>query len=99
VQLTPGERALLEESARIANASSLSAYVRRLCLRDLAVTTATHARSNAAARELAWQLSAIGNNLNQLARMANTTGALPARSELLATTALLKAALARVIAL
>ena len=100
VQLTTTERAQLENGARDAGASSLSAYVRTLTLRRLAepgIVAGT--RQNPDARKLAYELSAIGNNLNQLTHIANIRGDVPARDELRAMTGLLKAAFARVIAL
>jgi hypothetical protein len=45
------------------------------------------------------ELTAIGNNLNQLARLANTHRAAPQHHELKATTDLLKAAINRVLCL
>ena len=100
VQLTPAERAEIETAAGRAGVMSLSAFARLLLFRRLAQTELPSSPSrNPDARKLAYELSAIGNNLNQLARIANTTGAVAAADELCATTRLLKAAIARVIAL
>ena len=100
VQLTPGERAELETAAAGAGSTSLSAYVRTLCLRRLGdAPRVAGARSNPDARWLFYELNAIGNNLNQLTRIANTHRALPAADELRAITSLVRAAIARVIAL
>jgi len=98
-QLTPTERALIEKAAEDAGAR-LSEYVRELCLRrSTAAAVVAGARRNPEARELMRELTAIGNNLNQLARVANTVQAVPQLDELHLTTGLLKAALARVITL
>jgi hypothetical protein len=99
LQLTPAERAQLENGATEAGIH-LSQYVRELCLRrsaDAPVVAGT--KRNPDARTLAHQLTAIGNNLNQLARIANSTKAVSQLQELQRTMAVLKAALARVIAL
>jgi uncharacterized protein (DUF1778 family) len=98
-QLTPSERALIEEAATNAGAR-LSEYVRELCLRrSTAASVVAGARRNPEARALVRELTAIGNNLNQLTRLANTVQAIPHLHELHLTTGLLKAALARAIAL
>ncbi len=100
VQLTPGERAELERAAHEAGEASLSSFVRMLCLRRPHGTgRVAGTRRNPDARALAGELSAIGNNLNQLTRIANTTGDTPALADLRAIIAALKAAFARVIAL
>jgi hypothetical protein len=57
------------------------------------------ARRNPEAKRLMYELSAIGNNLNQLARVANTVHAAPQEHELKAMIEILKAAMARVLAL
>lgn len=100
VQLTPGERAQLESASRRAGSASLSAHVRSLCLRRAAefeVTAST--RRNPEALKLAFELNAIGNNLNQLAKVAHTTKAIAALTELCSVIRALKAAIARVVAL
>ena len=100
IQLTCGEHALLKDAAREAGAASLSAHVRALCLRRLADSElVARTRRNPDARYLTYQLSALGNNLNQLARIANTTGQVRTIEDLEATTALLRLAIARVIEL
>jgi len=98
VQLTPSEQAELKTAAEQQGAT-LSAYVRELCLRrSQAVVAAT--RRNPEAKALADELRAIGINLNQLARYANTTGDLAGRAdELNDSLRDLKAATARVLAL
>ena len=98
-QLTPTERAELERAAEAAG-THLSQYVRELCLRragDAAVVAGT--KRNPEARALAHELTAIGNNLNQLARIANSTKAMPDLHELRRTIGVLKTALTRVIEL
>ncbi len=98
-QLTPGERAELETAAAEAGLS-LSHFVRVLCLRRVPEAGAiAGTRRNPDARLLAHELSAIGNNLNQLTRIANTTQTVPLTVELHATIGLLKAAFARVVEL
>jgi hypothetical protein len=99
LQLTPSERAELETAAAEAG-THLSQYVRELCLRrSRGGPVAARTKRNPEARSLLRQLTAIGNNLNQLARLANTSRALPHLHELRLTTGFLKAALERVIAL
>lgn len=99
VQLTPSERAELAVAAEEAGAS-LSQYVRELCLRrTIEAATVGGARRNPEAKRLLHELSAIGNNLNQLARVANTTHRAPQEDELKATIGILKAAMARVLSL
>jgi hypothetical protein len=99
VQLTPSERANLALAAAEAGAS-LSQYVRELCLRRTAeAATVGGARRNPVAKRLLFELSAIGNNLNQLARVANTTRHAPQEGELKATIEVLKAAMQRVLSL
>lgn len=99
VQLTPTERAELEFAAAEAGAR-LSQYIRELCLRRAAdAAVVGGARRNPEAKRLMHELSAIGNNLNQLARVANTSRAAPQHEELKAAIAVLKAAMARVLSL
>ena len=100
VQLTPSERAALKAAAEEAGAASLSAFVRTLCLRrlgDPVIVAGT--RRNPEIRKLTFELCAIGNNLNQLTRIAHTIRAMPAMAELGEVLGLLKAAIARVLAL
>lgn len=100
MQLTPGERAQLEAGAHQTGSPSLSAFVRVLCLRRVPeAAMLAGIRQNPDAKKLAFELHAIGKNLNQLAHIANATGAVSAENELRATIGLLKAAIARVIAL
>jgi hypothetical protein len=99
LQLTPSERVELEAGA-VAAGTSLSQYVRELCLRRAgAGTVVAQTKRNPEAKELAHQISAIGNNLNQLARVANSTKTMPAMTELRIATGFLKTALRRVIEL
>ena len=82
VQLTPSERRELEDAAKGQGAPTLSAFARELLFRRAAaVVAATRRNPEAAAllRELrtnGLELSANGNNLNQIARHLNTTGEL-----------------------
>jgi uncharacterized protein (DUF1778 family) len=99
LQLTPSERAELEAGADAAG-TSLSQYVRDLCLRRAgAGTVVAQTRRNPEARTLAYELKAIGNNLNQLAVVANSTKAMPALMDLRLVSGFLKTALLRVIEL
>ena len=99
VQLTPTERAELDAAAAHVGARP-SQYVRELCFRRTAeAATVGGARRNPEAKLLLFELSAVGNNLNQLARIANTTRRAPQEAELRATIEVLKAAMARVLAL
>ncbi len=97
VQLTPSERQALAAAAENAG-TTLSQYVRELCLRRSESGATAGVRRNPEAKALMRQLSAIGNNLNQLSRRANTHGVVPGEDALLETLDLLKAAMARVIA-
>ena len=100
VQLTPGERVEIEAAAASAGVASLSAFARCLFFRrPFEAGSAAATRGNPDAKRLAGELKAIGNNLNQLTHLAHRTGAVAAEDELRATTSLLKAAIARVIAL
>ncbi len=99
LHLTPSERAELEEGAAAAG-THLSQYVRELCLhRSGAGTVVARTKRNPEARALMHELTAIGNNLNQLARIANATKAMPAMHVLRMTADFLKTALIRVIEL
>ena len=100
VQLTPGERAELEAAAASAGVASLSAFARfRLFRRPGEAHPAAATRRNPDATCLARELNAIGNNLNQLTHLAHRTGNVAAEDDLRATICLLKAAIARTIAL
>ena len=98
VQLTPSERAALEKDAE-GRGASLSQLARELCLRRPSSTSPVVAgtRRDPQARAIVQELTAIGNNLNQLAKLANTNKAAPQHQELKSTTDMLKAALQRVI--
>ena len=80
LKLTPEERAELSDAAKGQGAPTLSAYARELLFRRSAVVVAATRRNPEAAallRELrtnGLELSANGNNLNQIARHLNTTG-------------------------
>jgi hypothetical protein len=97
VKLTPAERQELEAAAA-ARGEGLSEYIRELCFRRSAPAVGGVSR-NADARALAHELSRVGNNLNQLARIANTNKATPHLYELKMLTGLVKVALQRVIEL
>lgn len=97
LQLTPSERAELEAAAEQQGAT-LSQFSRELLFRRAAAIVAA-TRRNPEAKRLADELNAIGNNLNQLARIANTTGELRHAGELQNIATLLKQAISRVLAL
>src|ERR1051325_866899 len=96
--VTPSERDELEAAAARQGASSISAYARELLFRRAAVVVAG-TRRNPEAQALMRELSAIGNNLNQIARHLNTTGDLRDWGELREAMSMHKEAISRVIAL
>ena len=99
VQLTPSEREALLKAAAKAGAS-LSQHARELCLRrSAAAQIVAGTRRSPEAKALMNELTAIGNNVNQLTRIANTTKSMTQEKELKATTQLLKAALSHVLTL
>ena len=75
VQLTPTERAILEQRAQTTGLS-LSEFARIVLLSDLKAP-APSARDPQAIRALAVEITRVGNNVNQLAKIANETRALP----------------------
>jgi hypothetical protein len=97
IQLTPSERADLDSAAALQGAN-VSDYSRELLFRRSAAIVAG-TRRNPEAATLARELSALGNNLNQIARHANTTGELRDVEILEELLDLIKHALSRVIAL
>jgi hypothetical protein len=99
VQLTPTERAELDAAAAAAG-TGLGQYVRELCLRR-SPTPAMEAgaRRNPEAKRLMNELSWIGNNLNQIARVANTSRTALQLDELKRTIEVLKATMAHVLSL
>ena len=98
-QLTPSEREQIEKAATEAGAR-LSEYVRELCLRRLTAAPVVAGTSrNPTAHALMRELTAIGNNLNQLTRIANIQQDLPHIEDLKTTTRTVKDAMARVLAL
>jgi DNA transposition AAA+ family ATPase len=98
-QLTPTERKQIEIAAETSGAT-LSEYARELCLRRSTVPAImAGVRRNPEARALMREISAIGNNLNQLARVANTAKAVPQLQTLQRTTDAIKAAMTRVLEL
>ena len=103
VPLTPSERAALEQAAKASSARSLSEHARDLCLRRTSPTSPSPNPSrpsrNDQAAALARELFDIGHNLNQLTKRAHIDQATPQIEDLKATTAQIKAAVARVMAL
>jgi hypothetical protein len=97
VQFTPSERALLEERAR-QNGAQLGEYIRDQCFRRGGEAPVVGGvRRNPDAKRIADELNAIGNNLNQLAHVANATGDLRRAGMLDAAIEHLVTALSRVI--
>jgi hypothetical protein len=98
-QLTPSERAKLEAAAKEAG-GTISQHARELCLRRSGETrTVAGTRRHPVTHELVSELSAIGNNVNQLSKHCNTAETAPQLQELQETMGILKAALAKVLAL
>jgi hypothetical protein len=99
VQLTPSQRQQIREDAA-ARGARLSDYVReRLFRRAGESIVVAGVRRNPDAKALADEIRRVGNNLNQLAHHANAQDLLAEVRDLRAVTALVKAALERVIAL
>jgi hypothetical protein len=99
VQLAPSERQRLEANAA-REGKALSDYVRQLCLRRGGkAPVVAGARRNPQAKLLADELRSIGNNLNQLTRLANQTGELRRQAELTVVIDHLVTAMDRVIRL
>lgn len=95
IQLTPTERAALDAAAAQAGALP-SSYAREMLFRrSAAVVAATRRHPQSAA--LMRELSAIGNNLNQLAHQANAAGYVRSEDALLAALDLHRQAIARVL--
>jgi Bacterial mobilisation protein (MobC) len=97
VKFTADEKAELRRRAK-ASGNRVSDFV-RLVLLDPLKAPAPAARDPAAIRTLAFQLSKIGTNQNQLAHIANESRALPQEAELRRVSALIVAALEKVMAL
>ena len=104
VKLTSSERAELEDAAKGQGAPNLSTFARELLFRrSAAVVAATRRNPEAKAimealNAVAFELSAIGNNVNQIARHVNTTGELGAWDDLRGALELIEKAEARHIA-
>jgi hypothetical protein len=99
LQLTPSQRQELGAAAA-AQGARLSDYVReQLFRRGGKPIVAAGVRRNPEAKALLDELRRIGNNLNQVAHHANSTGSFAERREIYDTITQLKAAMARVIAL
>jgi hypothetical protein len=96
VQVTRTQKTEITARAK-KTGNRVSDYARTVLLSDLKAP-ALPARDPAADRALAFQLSKIGTNLNQLAHIANETRALSHLAEFRALAAEIKAALAKVAA-
>jgi hypothetical protein len=95
--VTPSERAEIDARAESVGLS-LSVFARIVMLSDLK-KPAPPAYDREALRTLAFQISKIGTNLNQLAHHANATGSMPDKQTLDEVTEKIIAALDRVISL
>lgn len=80
LHLTPSERAELERRAASVG-RKVSDFVRIVALSDLK-KPAPSARDPGAIRELSVEIRRVGNNLNQLAHIANERRALPSEKAL-----------------
>jgi hypothetical protein len=97
LKMTPSERAELERRAALSGLH-VSDYARRRVLGG-AAPKPMPGRDPRAVRKLAAEIAAVGNNLNQLARVANTTGKIRAERALEALMDQIADAMARVIEL
>ena len=98
IKLTPTERQEFETAAN-ALGVPLSAYMRDLCVKRSPTAAAPALRRSPQNKALLNELSAIGNNVNQLAKHANTVDELPALPVLLAAMEAVKKAMAHVLEL
>jgi hypothetical protein len=95
VHLTPSQHAVLEQHAALAGLS-VSAFARLVLLSDLKAP-APAIYDPQAVRDATTEVSRVGNNVNQLAKHAHQTGALPEARELRAIGADVKAAMVALI--
>jgi hypothetical protein len=79
--LTAYERSEIERRASLAGLR-LADFVRLSLLSDRPGATTKPRLASDVGRQLAVELARVGNNLNQLARYANSTGVLPERDAL-----------------
>lgn len=96
-QLTPSQKAELERRAK-ATGTSPSEFARIVLLSDLKAP-APSTRDPAAIRALTVEISRVGNNVNQLAHIANERRAVPEERTLKEVAARIVAALDKVMAL
>jgi mobilization protein NikA len=94
IKLTPTEKRTFKAAAD-AKDVPLSTYVRDYCLKRSRKHEAP--RRNPEFKALLHELSAIGNNLNQLARHANTSHEMPSRMALAGALDKLKEAMGHVL--
>lgn len=97
IQMTPSEKAELQLRAATTG-RTVSDFARLVLLSD-AKKPAPTPRSPQAIRELAGEISRVGNNINQLARYANEARHLPTERALQEAAAKIIAALEKVAAL
>ncbi len=95
IKLTPSERAEFEAAAE-AMGMPVSAYVRELAMKR-SPQGAPMVHRDPQAKALLRELNAIGNNINQLARQANTQNEMPSLSALKTAMAALREAMAHII--
>lgn len=96
VHLTPSQHAELERRAALAG-RSVSEFARIVLLSDLK-SPAPAARDPAALRTLAVEITRVGTNVNQMAKIANETRSLPHERQLREVASLIKATLEKVTA-
>ncbi len=96
-QVTPTQKAELEKRAATTGLTP-SEFARIVLLSDLKAP-APSARDPATLRALAVEISRIGNNVNQLAHVANERGVLPTEKQLKEVASRIMAALDKVMAL
>jgi hypothetical protein len=97
IKLTPTEKLEFEAAAQALDVS-LSTYLRDLCAnRTPGIGAAS--RRNPEAKAIMRELSAIGNNINQLAKHANTVDEMPSQAALLTAIDRLKEAMAHILEL
>ena len=96
LQLTPSERKALEKAAK-RRGMGVAEYVRDKCFKRS--DQEAEIKRDPFSKELINEFRAIGNNLNQLARIANINGEIKREGDLDLTIKGIRAAIAKVLAL
>jgi hypothetical protein len=96
LQLTPSERAFLEKQAK-RRGMGVAEYVREKCFKR--PDKEPEVKRDPVSKELIHEFRALGNNLNQLARIANINGEIRREGDLDQTLKAVRAAIAKVLAL